>query len=168
MLAYAFQHKSELMKARAKSLSLDKNKYFYSNGFTDYTLDIEESDWNKLQMVSVLECGAVIGYFNSSFDRPSKKASGIEAINYSFKNNVVFARDLYAFLDGLFVNYGLNKIEWSVLIGNPIEAMYDRVAKRYGGNAFGLAHQACALKDGTLCDVKYYELMRCEYMQHRR
>ena len=66
------------------------------------------------------------------------------------------------------MDYGLNKIEWSVAIGNPIESMYDRVAKRYGGNSFGIAHQACALNDGTLGDMKYYELMRCEYMRHRK
>lgn len=168
MLGYAIEFKSELTKSWMKSIDQERNKYFHSSGWVKYSPEIDDNDWNRLQMVSVLECGAVLGYFSCSIDRDCRKACSIQAINFSFKNNRIFAKDLYAFIDSLFTSYGLNKIEWSVIIGNPIEAMYDRAVKQYGGNIYGIAHQTCALKNGMLCDMKYYEIMRCEYMKHRR
>lgn len=168
MLRLAIEHKNDLAKSMTATSIFPKNKWFHCLGYTEYTLNVRENDFDGLQMVSVIPGGYVIGFFACGFDRIVRKAYQIEAINFSFKNNTLFARDMFAFLDGLFTTYGMNKVEWSVVVGNPIEAQYDRIAKRYGGSIVGVEHQTCTLRDGTLCDKKYYELMRSEYMQRRR
>lgn len=168
MLKLAIEYRNELARAIIRTSLFEKNQYFHCLGYTDYAIDIRESDYDGLQMVSVVPQDCVLGYFACGFDRIVRKAYRIEAINFSYKNNTLFARDMFTFLDGLFTTYGMNKVEWSVVVGNPIEAQYDRIAKRYGGRIIGVEHQTCALRDGTLCDMKYYELMRSDYMQRRR
>ncbi|MPM00604.1 hypothetical protein SDC9_46831 [bioreactor metagenome] len=42
--------------------------------------------------------------------------------------------------------------------------MYDKIAKKYGGNIVGVQHQSTILQDGTLYDEKFYELFRSDYL----
>lgn len=168
MLKFAIEYRSELSKRWIAAIRMPRNRYLTACGFNGFNFEIKEDDFYELQMVSVNIDFCVIGYFSCSFDRTCKKASDIIAINFSRKNNIEFARDMRDFLDGLFTVYGMNKIEWNVVVGNPAEAQYDRVVKRYGGRVVGVKHDSCCLVDGTLCDLKLYELMRRDYMAHQR
>ena len=168
MLKFAIQHREELARRWINAVAMPKNRFLMACGYHGFNFEIKEDDFYQLQMVSVHQDGSVIGFFQCSFDRTCKKAYDIEVIKFVAVQNLTFSRDLYEFLDGLFVKYGMNKVEWNVVIGNPAEAQYDRVIKRYGGRVVGVRYETCCLVDGTLCDLKMYELFRWKYMENRR
>jgi len=167
MLRYAIEYRSELAIEWLSSIGRTQNKYLICCGYNGFNFEVKEDDYHELQMVS-LKHGRILGYFSCSFDRTCRKAYEIIAVNFLGEKNLSFARDMFSFLDGIFVKYGMNKVEWSVTIGNPAEAQYDRIIKRYGGKVIGIRHETCSLVDGTRCDMKLYELMRRDYMPRRR
>ena len=118
-----------------------------------------------MQMVSVDKDNNVVGYLCAYTDRQSNKVSGIAAINF-YDLSITFSKDFYIFLSDLFTKYNFNKIEWRVVIGNPAEKMYDRIVSKYGGNIIGIQRQSTMLQDRTLCDEKFYELFREDYIKN--
>ena len=60
------------------------------------------------------------------------------------------------------------KLNFSVVVGNPIEKSYDKLIKRYGGRIVGTREKETTLVDGNLYDVKMYELFREDYLKSKR
>ena len=118
-----------------------------------------------MQMVSVDKDDNVVGYLCAYLDRQANKVSGISAINFC-DLNMTFSKDFYIFLSDLFTKYKFNKIEWRVVVGNPAEKMYDKIIRKYGGNIIGVQHQSTMLQDRALCDEKFYELFREDYIRN--
>lgn len=168
MLKYAIQHRESLARAWLKAVDMQENRYMAGISYHNFNFEIKEDDYWVLQMVSVTTDGVIKGYFTCSFNRICRKAYDIEVINFSRKSDLVFSKDLYLFLDGIFTRYGMGKVEFCVVIGNPAEAQYDRIIERYGGLVVGIKHDSLCLSDGTLCDLKMYELSRGNYMLNRR
>ena len=81
-------------------------------------------------MVSVDNQDNVIGFLRASIIRTSEKVSSLGIINF-YDKNLTFSRDLYQFLKELFEKYNFRKIEFNVVIGNPIEKMYDKYIDKY-------------------------------------
>lgn len=161
MLAPALKYENEL-----KALFLERwydPKYQYYNTISwreQYKAD--ESNWNKIEMVSV-HLGKVIGYFSASVDRDALVVTNISAINF-YDVNVVFSKDLARFFRNLFEVFKFRKVRFSVSIGNPIEASYDRMVERYGGQIVGIWKSEDKLLDGTYADRKWYEILREDFL----
>ena len=62
----------------------------------------------------------------------------------------------------------LNDSVFSVIIGNPIEPKYDRLIEHYGGRIVGINKEHVMLPDGELYDMKFYEIFRTDYLEHRK
>ena len=61
----------------------------------------------------------------------------------------------------------MRKLEFTVVVGNPIEKTYDKLIKKYGGNIVGVKHKNCKLIDNKYYDEKIYEIFREDYIKNR-
>ena len=165
MLDFAIEHREALIKADRRSW-LDPDKKWYNLGGWNSDITIDNDDWQKIQMVSVDKDGRIHGYFSVMIDQLVNIAYSMSAINYSKKCDVTFSRDFYGFLYYLFVKRGYSKLEWQVVVGNPIEKMYDRFCKKAGGNIIGVRHKCAILLDRTIVDSKLYEIFREDVMKY--
>lgn len=167
MLDFAYYHQPELQEALKRSHTDRKFQYWRTGIHHDYVINVAEDSWSQLQMVSVKD-NKVLGYFACSFQRDTKAAFGVQAVNFSHKNDIVFSRDFFAFIDNLFEVYACNKIDFKVLVGNPIERSYDRFIARHNGRVVGYYKDEFSLLDGSLHDAKIYEIMREDYTAKRK
>lgn len=168
MLDFAINYEEQLQPILRKTTADPKNRYWNPGLYNDLVLELEKNTWNKLQMVSVDDKGNIKGYLKASFHQDIRAAVGLQVINLGTPLNRTFSKDFNTFIDNLFFMYGMNKINFAVLIGNPAEKMYDKFIKKYGGCVVGIHKDDNILLDGTLCDSKSYEIMRREYKQSRR
>jgi len=114
---------------------------------------MEKDDWNKIQKVSVLD-GNVIGYFSATISQVTNSVSEVSAINFGHPR-FTFSKDLRDFLLSL---SKFNKINFSVVVGNPIESMYDKYVGSVGGRVVGTFNNDVKLINGRLADRKWYEI----------
>ena len=140
----------------------DKYKYYNNNNYWNYEIELKKDSWNQVEMVSVDKNDKVIGYLCAYFERSSNKVSGIAAINFE-DVSITFSKDFYKFLINLFEVHNANKIEWTVVVGNPAEKLYDKLINRFGGMIVGINHDTTILGDGKLYDMKEYEMFKCDY-----
>ena len=68
----------------------------------------------------------------------------------------------------LFEKFNFYKIEFGVVVGNPIEKMYDKYIQKYGGQIVGIFKSTTKLQDGEFADMKYYEIFRDEYLKRMK
>ena len=54
-------------------------------------------------------------------------------------------------------------MNFSVVIGNPIEESYDKMIAKYGGRIIGIYKEDVKLTDGEYYDLKTYEILASEY-----
>jgi hypothetical protein len=118
-------------------------------------------------MVSIDKNDNVLGLFRAEINRVTDKISSLVIVSFCDKCNITFSKDLYQFLQDLFEKYNFRKIEFSVVIGNPIEKMYDKYIKKYGGRIVGIKKQSSKLQDGKYYDVKLYEIFRDKYLKSK-
>jgi len=155
-LKYAYGYKDQLSKLYISAMNHPKYKFMNCNGYTSFTMDIKEDTWNTLQYVSVNSKDEVIGYIEASIDIKVNSVSSLYVLNF-YDQSLCFSKDFYGFLDILVHRY--TKVNFSVVVGNPAEAMYDRVIKKYGGRIVGVKEDHVNI-DGTLHDFKMYEILR--------
>jgi hypothetical protein len=162
-LAYAYQEKLDKMW---QSIVFTEKYQFYNYGtYWNYRIKVDDGSWDRIQMVSVDKNDNVLGYLSATCDRTANKISAVGAINFAGVN-LTFSKDFYDFLSSLFNKFGFRKIEWCVVIGNPAEKLYDKIIKKYGGRVVGVQHESTVVSDGTVCDVKEYELFKRDYDSH--
>lgn len=68
----------------------------------------------------------------------------------------------------MYSHSSIRKICFTVVVGNPVESRYDRIIERYGGRIVGIHKEHTMLPDGRLYDEKMYEILRTDYMKHRK
>lgn len=132
------------------------------------TLKIEDVTINKHQFVSVYG-GNIIGLIQYEIDRFTNNVSGLCIMNfYPGQSPFVFAKDLGDCIRDIFEKFKFNKINFSVIVGNPIEPTYDKLVKKYGGRIVGIKKKDKKLFDGKLYDLKLYEIERDEYIKRKK
>lgn len=165
MLDLAIKHKTELEELQYNIWLEEKYKYYNNDIYYD-SMSIDESTWNRHQFVSIKE-GKVIGYISYRVDRTSDMAHSIAIMNFT-DDKITFGMDLGKALIDIFEKYNFRKLEFSVVVGNPIEISYDNMIKRYGGRIVGTHYKHSRLIDGKLYDFKEYEIFKEDYMKNRR
>lgn len=156
MLAFAMDYEDALRKTDRANWMNPNTKWYYGGWETEIVVD--KNTWNNIQMVSVDKEDNVHGYFSVAVDETLNRLASMSVINYGPKCDLVFSKDFYQFLKYLFVDRGFHKLEWTVVIGNPIEKMYDRFCKKAGGNIIGISHDSAMLRDRRPYDQKHYEV----------
>lgn len=70
-------------------------------------------------------------------------------------------------LRDIFEKFHFRKLDFTVVIGNPIESTYDRMVEKYGGRIVGIQKKQVRLIDGQLYDKKLYEILAEDYFKKR-
>jgi len=159
VLALAIQYEEQLQECYRNTLMDDRYR-FYLQGIRPYFIPLENDDAHKLQYVSIGPYGNVLGYFECNLNRDTNVAYNFNTMRFVKEHDPEFSRDLYRFMiDTVFVRYGVDKIVFYVVIGNPVEGFYDRLCSKYGGRIVGTFKRDVRI-NGEMHDVKYYELLR--------
>lgn len=186
MLDLALNHEEELQKRYRECWFKEKYKYFF-NCFSE-KLHIEESTWNRMQFVSLNSSGEVIGFIEYTTDRVNNMVDNLILINFSenivhkngkgeidksdkikfSKNMITFGMDTHHAFSNIFNKFHIRKIQFFVIIGNPIEATYDAIIKKNGGRIVGTRHAHVKLYDGNYYDEKIYEIFATDYYKKRQ
>lgn len=167
MLGFAIDHEYNLAELYRTTWLNDKYKFFNSNSAA-YKLEIADSTYYQHQFVSFEnQTKDIIGLIGYYIDREINAVSGIYVMNFG-GNDFLFAKDLNTALKDIFEKYNFNKINFTVIIGNPVEKHYDRFIKKYGGRIIGIRKDDVKLYDGQYYDRKVYEITRGEYMNTKR
>ena len=88
-------------------------------------------------------------------------AHNLRIINFEEKPNFLFSKDLKEFIiDVLFLKFRFNKLQFTCVVGNPIEKTYDRFIIKYGGRIVGIYEKDVRLVDNKIYDLKLYEITR--------
>lgn len=160
MLEPAIKYKEELQKAYYDTWFDDKYKY-WNFGVYYSSLQIDTDTWERNQFVSVIE-GEVIGYISYSIARSDNSVHSLSIMNFSDKKTA-FGLDLGQALKDIFEKYKFRKLNFEVVVGNPIEKSYDKMIKKYGGRIVGTYKSDVRLIDGEYYDKKSYEILADEY-----
>ena len=162
-LAYKYE---EVIRSKMLDTWYDE-KYMFYHASAYHTVwqnpKQEDGDWNNRYFASLNSKGEVIGLIDYHIDRESNMATWLGAINFT-DNKVTFGRDLAQVIDDIFCKFNMRKIEFTVIIGNPIEQSYDRMVEQYGGQITGIKHKHAKLLDGNYYDLKEYEIFREDYI----
>lgn len=165
MLELAIKYRDQLENIQYDVWFEDKYKYWNCDTFYN-SLQIDTDTWNRHQFVSVKN-DVVIGYIEYSISRSSNSVSSLSIINFT-DDKVAFAMDLKHVLTDIFEKYKFRKINFSVIIGNPIEKSYDKMVKKYGGRIVGTYKDDVVLIDGEYYDRKTYEILASDYFNFKR
>ena len=145
----------------------DKNKY-WNNDTWYQTIEINNDTWETHQFVSVREKDdEVVGYISYDIDRQANIVSDIGIINFG-DTKAVFSKDVMQAIDDIFCKFNFKKIEFSVVVGNPAEKIYDKFIAQYGGRVVGTWRNHTKLIDGEAYDTKMYELFREMYIHNKK
>jgi hypothetical protein len=109
----------------------------------------------------------IIGFINYQINREANRVDGFFCVHFGKKHSYIFAKDLMTAIRDIFEEYKFNKINFCVIIGNPVEKTYDRLIKKYGGRIVGVFKNDIKLIDGNLYDLKCYELMAADYFKNK-
>jgi len=163
MLDVAIRHNEELQIRYRETLFNPRYKFYL--GFPEMLNFIPMADSGAIQMVSLNEHGAVIGYIGAKINRITKTAYDHESINFLPGKNDTFTQDIADFDLFLFNELGMDRIIWSVIIGNPVEKLYDRYVDICGTRIVGTFRNEVMLPDGQLYDLKYYEVLKEDFFR---
>lgn len=165
MLAFAQRYQEELEKKMLDTWGKEKY-WFYNNSSYFSQVYIENDTWNNTRFVSVNASGEVIGYLGYGVEREGRYVTYLAILNFTDDNS--FGLDVMALIRDIFEKYQYRKICFTVVVGNPVEAKYDRLIRRYGGRIVGIHKEHTMLPDGRLYDEKMYEIFRIDYLEHRK
>ena len=165
MLQPAKRYESELA-LRFADIMLDE-AYMYADASV-YRDDYEplRTTWESHEFVSVSNEGDVIGYISYRIQRETSKVYSWKILNFEKeKFSPVFGRDLMQAIVDIFTKFNMNAMNFSVVVGNPAEQMYDRRIERMGGRVVGVYKDDVRLIDNKVYDLKMYEVMRKDFME---
>lgn len=166
MLVPAILYKDQLIK-KHREIWFDDKYTYWNSGIYWEDLTVNTDTWNEHQFVSVYN-GEIIGYIAYSINRSANIAYSLNVLKYSNHFSATFSLDLGQALQDIFEKFHFNKLNFSVIIGNPIEESYDRIIDRYNGRIVGTYKDHVRLQDGKLCDQKLYEIMSEEYFKAKK
>lgn len=162
MLKPAIMYKDQLESLQYQLYFEDKYKYWNCSVYYE-PLNIDPSTWSIHQFVSVLD-GEVLGFISYQISRSEDAIYNLNIVNFS-DHKATFGRDVVQALKDIFEKYGFRKINFEVVIGNPIERSYDKMIKKYGGRIIGIKKEDVRLVDGKYYDRKMYEVLASEYFE---
>lgn len=166
MLDNARKHEEELKKKFMEVWYEDKYKYYFSSNWHSEQ-ELPKDDWEKMCYVSMDKDNNILGYISYMIDRSINSAHSFGAINFS-ENKATFGIDLCKVIDDIFCKFNMERMEFYVICGNPIEKSYDRMVEKYGGRIIGMRRKVAKLIDNKIYDDKIYEILREDYLKSKQ
>lgn len=164
MIALAIDHIPEITRLFRDHILEPRYQYFYTIPWVELGPQIWPDTANGVQFVSI-EDQRVIGYLSCNFNRDTHTAYNVQVINFRFKNSKEFSRDMFRFFDIIYSRFGMNRVVVSVVVGNPVEKLYDKLAHKFHAGIIGTFHQDVMTPDGVLRDQKYYEVFKADFYE---
>ncbi|MEI2419259.1 GNAT family protein, partial [Arthrospira platensis SPKY2] len=162
MLKRALLYKEQLSKKFIETFDDPVYQYYY---FTYHEMpDIENTDWNYIQFVSIDRNNDIVGYLSAAVGRSPNIIMNLSAINFKDPSNITFSKDAIKLFEILFTQYNFRKVKWSCMSKNPALNIYKKVIKKYGGRIVGKFKDDCVSAMGQLCDLYWFEITRDEYL----
>jgi hypothetical protein len=164
MLEYAKKHEDKL---RELFLDIAFDPFYQFEALMNYrnTFELPRDTWAVNNFVSVYE-GNILGIIGYEIKRPENAVNGLYIAHFGgpeAPHRYIFGKDTMTAIKDIFEKYRFNKLNFIVVIGNPIEKTYDRLVKRYNGRIVGIRKQETRLIDGRLYDLKEYEILADSY-----
>ncbi|WP_205126984.1 hypothetical protein [Oceanobacillus profundus] len=166
MLKPALLFKDQLESKFIETAYEEKYKYYVSNNYVDFELNLQRDSWTAIEFVSIDKDNNLLGFLGARIDRNSNSVSSLSVINF-YDVNYTFSKDFRQFLDDLLFKFNFNKIKFSVVVGNPAEKMYDKYVEHYGGRIVGIFKEHVVLTDNHYYDWKTYEVFRKDVLNKR-
>jgi len=166
MIDIANKYADELKKKFFDTWGKERYKYWQINGYDKGCPEFPETNYGEVHFV-IKNADEIIGYVSYNINRQTRCVWGFEAVNFS-DNKTLFGLSLFRILKNVFEKDGFNKINFNVVIGNPIEKSYDKFIELYGGRIVGVYNEDIIISDGTLCDYKLYEIMKVDYLRNKK
>lgn len=165
MLDIAGKYETQLQEKFADIAFDEKFMFLFGSSYRDQ-FECSKSSWTRHEFVSIYD-NKVIGYLKYSIDRDANGAYAMQIVNFSYKDNIHFSKDLKQFLTNIFDKFQFRKLDFCCYVGNPIEKMYDKYIKKYGGRVVGIKKEEDKLLDGNYYDLKLYEISLKDYLQNK-
>lgn len=168
MLKIAYYYIGKLQSEYSKIINNQQYKYYNNSEYWNYNFELSDkgSNWGAIEYVSVDNDDNVIGFLGANLDRSINNVTCLRILNFKDKANIIFSKDLMTFLKELFTVHNFRKINFSIVVGNPIEKMYDKYCLKYGGRIVGVFKDHTVLTDGKYHDTKYYEIFNEDFKKH--
>lgn len=164
MLDVAINHEDELKMKFQSTWFSEKYKYWAYSSYYE-AFEVAQNTMESHQFVSLNPEGEVIGYIGYSVYRGDDSVDGLNIINFTDGNKATFGIDVATAVRDIFEKFHFRKLNFVVVIGNPIEKTYDHLMKKYNGRIVGTWKKHVKLYDGAICDVKLYEIMAEDYFR---
>jgi hypothetical protein len=164
MLEYAKKHEDKL---RELFFDVAFDLFYQFEQLVSYrdTFELPKDTWAANNFVSVYD-GNILGIVGYQIRRVENAVYGLYIVRFGepeAPHRYVFGKDVMTAIKDIFEKYRFNKLNFTVVRGNPIEKTYDKLINRYNGRIVGVREQETRLIDGRLYDVKEYELMADRY-----
>lgn len=162
MLAPAILYKEQLEKLYHSIWFDDKYKYYnYDAVWSTFNVCDKSNDWHEF--VSIDKDGQILGVISYYIVRSVPRAQNLGILSF-VSNSLIFGRDVLRVIQDIFEKFNLLKLNFSVVIGNPIEKTYDKLCAKYGGDILCIEKNETRLQDNQLYDVKRYVIDRENYL----
>jgi hypothetical protein len=164
MLEYAKKYEDKL---RELFLDIAFDPYYQFEQMSIYreTFKLPEDTRAANNFVSVY-AGNILGAVGYQIRRAENDVYGLYIVHFGgpqASNRYIFGKDVITAVKDIFEKYRFNKLNFTVVRGNPIEKTYDKLIKRYNGRIVGVREQETRLIDGRLYDLKEYEILADRY-----
>ena len=159
MLDFAINHSEQLKLVHRTFITknLDHCKYYIYDNWISYDLEIENSNWNKLQLVSLNSNNEITGLITASYNRSVNNISNFSLISYQLTSNPILYRDVIKFIDEQF-KLGIININFSSVAGSPASHINSRLVQKYNGNKVGIYINNVKLIDGRLYNTNSFQI----------
>jgi len=163
MLKRAILHKDALQKKFIETWDNPAYRFYDTMSYrTSYA--ISDSDWNRVEYVSVDKEDNIIGFLSANYDRDAAYISGIGILNFvSHEANVsrekrmnaskVFASDIRRFIKTI-IRPDMRSIRIGVVVGNPALPRYFDLLKR---SKYNWVCESYHVQVDKLMDGSYYD-----------
>jgi RimJ/RimL family protein N-acetyltransferase len=166
MLDVANKYKDKIEELYYNAWYDDKYKYYFNSCWRDKKV-LSDNNYSDITFVSIDKDKNVLGLIGYQISRTDDCVNCLYIINFS-DNKMIFGRDVGKVLDDIFTRFNFRKLDFSVVVGNPIEKSYDKLIHKYGGRVVGTYKKHTKLIDNQLYDEKMYEIFREDYISHKR
>jgi hypothetical protein len=164
MLEYAKKYEDKLRELFF-DIAFDPFYQFEQMAVYRDTFELPKDTWSANNFVSVYD-GNILGIVGYQIRRIENAVNGLYIAHFGgpqAAGHYIFGKDIITAIKDIFEKYRFNKLNFTVVRGNPIEKTYDKLIKRYSGRIVGVREQETKLLDGRLYDVKEYEILAERY-----
>lgn len=107
------------------------------------------------------DTGDIVGYICYRLRYGNSTADGF--LLMSFENSPIFIRHVIEHAHVIFNRWGMNRIEFMAIDGNPALNGYRKLVARYGGVECAHFRQSIILRDNTVRDVYMFEILADDF-----